>query len=201
MIRSQGISLFVALALSGAAWSQTPPPKANQSAIDTASEATNPHKHDMKMTVSSPAEFVQQAALAGMTEVELSKLALKQTKVEDIRKFADRMVQDHGKANMELASLAKTKKLDAPKQLDAAHRKMVDDLASKKSTEFDATYAQHMAMGHANVVQLFENASSLPDPELSKFARSTLPTLQQHLQMAEALHSKVRASSDVQPPK
>jgi putative membrane protein len=40
-------------------------------------------------------------------------------------------------------------------------------------------------------VELFQKeASSGEDPTLKAFAQKTLPTLQQHLQMAEALNAK-----------
>jgi putative membrane protein len=202
MIGTRTLSILAVLAFTGAAGAQTAPQKANQSAIDTPSAATNPHKHDQKMSqVTSPADFVQKAGLAGLIEVEVSKAALQKSKSPDIRKFAERMVQDHGKANTQLASIAKAKNLTVPKQLDAEHQKMVKDLSALKETEFDATYAQHMAQDHVEAVELFKNAASLSDAELSQFARTTLPTLQEHRQAAEALHSKVRSSSDVEPPR
>jgi putative membrane protein len=196
------LTALALLALAGTATAQTAPQKANQSAIDTPSAATNPHKHDKKMSqVTSPADFVTKAGLAGLIEVELSKLALQKSRSQDIRTFAERMVLDHGKANTQLASIAKAKNLEVPKQLDAGHQKIVKELAGLKETDFDANYAQHMAQDHVEVVELFKNAASLSDAELSKFARITLPTLEEHRQAAEALHTKVRSSSDVEPPR
>ena len=42
---------------------------------------------------------------------------------------AAQMVKDHGKANTELASIAKGKKLDVPMSLDAEHRSMIEALS------------------------------------------------------------------------
>ena len=50
--------------------------------------------------------FVDKATVGGIFEVELSQLALKMSDDADVKHFADMMVNDHGKANAELKSLA-----------------------------------------------------------------------------------------------
>ena len=77
---------------------------------------------DAESSVPEPAVFVQQAAQAGLTEIEAAKVALSKSEDPGIRSFAQRMVKDHGKANVELASLAMTKGITAPNTLDAEHQ-------------------------------------------------------------------------------
>src|SRR5690349_5940107 len=79
----------------------------------------------------SPVVFVSKAAQDGMTEVELGKVALAKSKDAKVREFAQRMVADHGKANQELAAIARQKGLEAPKSLDTEHRNMVQKLESQ----------------------------------------------------------------------
>jgi putative membrane protein len=133
--------------------------------------------------------FVNKAALDGMTEVELGKLASAKSKNPEIKKFGDRMVKDHGQANAELEALAKAKNVPLPKKLDAEHQSMVDNLRSKSGTEFDSTYAQHMASDHAEAITLFEDARNLGDREIASFAEKTLPTLREHKRMADRLNA------------
>ena len=140
-----------------------------------------------------PATFVKKAALDGMTEVELGKIALSKSQNASVRKFAERMVQDHGKANGELAAIAKGKKLDVPQELDAEHKAMVQSLSGKSGAAFDASYAEHMNADHAKAVALFQGASKSTDVDLAGFAKKTLPTLKEHKQLAEAL-PKMRAA-------
>jgi putative membrane protein len=134
-----------------------------------------------------PATFVKKAALDGMTEVELGKVAASKAQNADVRKYGERMVQDHGKANAELASIAKDKNLDVPKALDSEHQAIVQMLSAKSGAAFDSAYAEHMNMDHAKAIALFEGASKSTDSELAAFAKETLPTLKQHKEMAEAL--------------
>src|SRR5262245_44716175 len=91
-----------------------------------------------------PAVFVAKASQDGMTEVELGKIAIDKSKNAGVRDFAQRMVTDHGKANEELASLAKTKGINAPKMLDAAHKDMVKKMKSEDGDAFDVEYSRHM---------------------------------------------------------
>jgi putative membrane protein len=131
--------------------------------------------------------FVTKAAQDGMTEVELGKLALDKSQNAEVRSFAQRMVTDHGKANRELAALAKTKGIDAPKSLDAEHQAVVADFKAKDGAAFDTDYSSHMSMDHSKAISLFEAESKADDPDLSKFAKNTLPTLKEHKKLASKL--------------
>jgi putative membrane protein len=141
----------------------------------------------------SPASFVKKAAQDGMTEVELGKLALTKSSNSQVKQFAQKMVQDHGTANRELAGIAKAKGLEVPAQLDAQHQGMVKTLSSQADAAFDSAYAEHMAMDHTKAVALFQAEANSNDPELAGFAKKTLPILQEHKQLADSLHSSMGA--------
>ena len=137
-----------------------------------------------------PAVFVKKAAQDGMTEVEVGKVALAKSSDESVRSFAQRMVDDHGKANAELSSIAMAKGIEVPKELDAEHQAMVDALSAKSGSEFDREYSKHMKMDHSKAVALFEAGSKSRDADLAGFAKKTLPTLKQHKQMVDKLPGK-----------
>ena len=145
---------------------------------------------DAESTPPAPGVFVKKAALDGMTEVEAGKVALSKSQDPAIREFAQRMVKDHGKANGELESLAATKGLSAPKQLDPEHKEMLDTLKSKNGKDFDHAYAEHMNMDHSKAIALFESAAGSSDPDLAQFAKKTLPTLKEHKALAQKLPAK-----------
>jgi putative membrane protein len=167
------------------------------------SSASSPHQHqamtgstkadtDAATTAgATPATFVKLAAQDGMTEVELGKLALSKSSNSDVKQFAQKMVQDHGRADQELAALAQSKGLTVPTKLDAQHEAMVKELSAKSGTAFDSSYAAHMAKGHTKAVALFQAASQSSDADLAAFAKKTLPTLQEHKQLADNLRASV----------
>jgi putative membrane protein len=167
------------------------------------SSASTPHQHQaMKNSTAAdtdaaatagatPATFVKTAAQDGMTEVALGKLALSRSSNNDVKQFAQKMVQDHGQADQQLASLAQSKGLTVPSTLDAKHAAMVKALGAKSGAAFDSSYAEHMAKGHTKAVALFQAASKSSDPDLAAFAQKTLPTLQEHKQLADNLRASV----------
>src|SRR5437773_2872523 len=67
-------------------------------------------------------DFVTRAAIGGVTEVEMGKLAGDRASSADVKKFAEKMVTDHTKANEELEKIATGKSLKVPNALDADHK-------------------------------------------------------------------------------
>jgi predicted outer membrane protein len=66
------------------------------------------------------------------------------------------------------------------------------NLESLSGADFDRAFASHMVAGHEKAIHFFANASAnLQDADLKKFAEKTLPTLRDHLRMAQELQSKV----------
>ena len=100
------------------------------------------------------------------------------------------MVKDHSAADKKLQAIAAKENLQLPKSLDSEHEALKSKLQSMKGADFDRAYVQAMAKGHDKAVALFESASQQPQmPEdLKQFAASTLPTLEQHKDMAHSLH-------------
>jgi putative membrane protein len=131
--------------------------------------------------------FVSQAAQTGLAEIETGKIALSKSSDPAIREFARRMVNDHGKANDELASLAKARGMEPPAKLDAQHQAAVNAMKAAPADKFDRAYSQHMNMDHSKAIALFEGASKATDREMADFAKKTLPTLREHKALAEKL--------------
>lgn len=132
--------------------------------------------------------FVMDAAMGGMMEVELGRLAVQNGASDAVKQFGQRMVDDHSKANQELMSLASSKGMTLPAALDDKHQKEVTKLSGMTGAEFDRAYAKLMMNDHQKDVKEFEKQSTRSgDPDLKAFAAKTLPTLQEHLQMARTL--------------
>jgi putative membrane protein len=150
---------------------------------------------DADTTAPNTPTFIKDAAMDGMTEVEVGKLALSKSKDPAIRGFAQRMVDDHSKANAELTAIAKAKGISPPPSLDAEHKAMVTSLQSASAADFDRQYATHMNMDHSKAIALFEGASQSSDRDVARFAKKTIPTLKEHKKMAEKLPGAMRSGS------
>jgi putative membrane protein len=136
--------------------------------------------------------FVLEAAKGGMAEVEVGKLAVDKASNADVKKFGQRMVDDHSKANDELKAIASSKHITLPASLDAKDKAMYDRLSKLSGAAFDRAYMQAMVTDHVTDVAAFKReAQTGNDPEVKAFAAKTLPTLEDHLKMARSTDTQV----------
>jgi putative membrane protein len=137
-------------------------------------------------------EFINKAAVGGAAEVELGTLATQRASRPAVKDFGAKMVKDHGAANAELATLAKSKGVDVQTALDPAHQAVRDRLMALQGPDFDRVYMQEMVKDHTQDVAEFEKASqTASDAELQGWAAGKLPTLREHLALARDINSQV----------
>ncbi len=104
-----------------------------------------------------------------------------------MKQFGQRMVTDHGKANDELKTLAQNKNITLPTDIGASTRRRKTRLAKLSGAAFDRAYMQEMLNDHRKDVSDFRKESqSGKDPDVKAWAAKTLPTLEEHLQMAQS---------------
>ena len=140
-------------------------------------------------------DFIKEAAQGGLLEVQLGKVAQDKAASEKVKEFGKRMEQDHGKANDELKKLASAKGIQLPAELDKKHQATVDRLSKLSGAEFDQKYMQDMVSDHKEDIKKFQRQSEKgTDADVKKFAAQTLPTLKQHLQLAESTEQGVKSS-------
>lgn len=134
----------------------------------------------------SDRSFMIKAAQGGTLEVELGKMAQQKATNDQVKQFGQRMDQDHSKANDELRQIATNKGVELPKMLSDKQNKDVQKLKNAKGADFDRTYMKQMVADHKKDIAAFEKeAKNGKDADLKAFAEKTLPTLRDHLQMAE----------------
>ncbi|HYC55384.1 MAG TPA: DUF4142 domain-containing protein [Candidatus Binatia bacterium] len=161
-------TVFVALTASGAA------------------AETNTGTGDASGGAASDQAFMKTAAAGGIAEVESAKLALQKASDKDVKEFAQHMIDDHTQANKELEQIAKTKNAALPKEPDAKHKAVMQELEGKSGKDFDKAYMKAQVKDHQEMISLFQQqASSGKDPELKSFATKTLPALEKHLDHAK----------------
>ena len=138
------------------------------------------------------AAFIKNATIGGSFEIASSQLALEKSNNAKIKDFAQKMIDDHTKADQKLKATLDTSGLSrelAPATLDTKHQKMYDDLKAAK-TGFDKKFIAAQAAAHVEAVSLFTTYSKKGDnAALKSFATETLPTLQEHAKDVKALKS------------
>ena len=130
--------------------------------------------------------FMKKAAIGGMAEVELGQLAQQKGTGAQVKEFGARMVQDHSKANDELKQLASAKGVTLPTALDSKNQKVMERLQKMSGAAFDRAYMSDMVADHKEDIADFQKESQGgKDADVKAFAAKTLPTLQDHLKMAQ----------------
>jgi putative membrane protein len=133
-------------------------------------------------SVGADSAFANKAAISGLAEVALGKMAAAKGASSQVKEFGNMMVKDHGKANAELMSIAQKKGLTLPTGLDAEHQAKSDSLSRLSGAEFDKAYVKVMIEGHNKTLALMNTeATGGQDVDLRGFAAKTSPVVQHHL--------------------
>jgi len=126
-----------------------------------------------------------------MKEIDLGKMGAQKATNPKVKDFAQRIADDHTKANNELESIAKQKGVTlpmAPSHEKGGEHAMTSRLSKMSGAAFDKAFVDDMVTDHQKAITRFENESkSGTDTELKDFATKTLPTLRSHLDTAQML--------------
>ena len=171
------------LATKSSALSQYPPLRtgANQDAPKaTPAPAKGAAKAAAKLSAADKS-FMMAAAKGGMMEVEMGKQAAQSAQNADVKKFGNRMVTDHSKANSELMALAKEEGVSLP------------GAKAPGKWKSDKDYMDAMVKDHQmDLAEFQKEAQSGTDPDLKAFAAKYAKVVAQHLKMAQETQGKLK---------
>ena len=196
MFKQPAVKIFIlALALSLPSGLALAADTSKSGSTDTKSSSKSTDAKSSSKLSSDDSNFVKEAAQGGMMEVELGKLAQEKATSEKVKAFGKRMEQDHSKANDELKKLASDKGVQLSTALDSKHKSKVDKLSKMSGADFDKRYMSDMVSDHKEDIKKFQKeADKGKDAELKQFASQKLPTLKEHLQLAESTEKDVKGS-------
>jgi putative membrane protein len=140
-------------------------------------------------------DFIDKTAVANKFEIDTSRLALKYGKGEDVKKFAQQMIDDHAKVGEEFKATLKLANITPPSDtLDMTHQAKYAKLrVFTTEAGFDSSYVAEQLAAHEEAVKLFKaHATNDPTPAIKDFAAKTLPKLEHHLEMVRELSAKFK---------
>ncbi len=137
------------------------------------------------------AAFLQNAAQRQQSEIQLSQLAAERSQSEQVKHFAQRMVQDHTKANQEISKLAEALGLTLSEAKNDAPHRTKEKLSSLSGRAFERAYLKHEMAGHQrNVSEFAAKSKALKNVQVREWASATLPVLKEHLSLVKGLVAK-----------
>lgn len=133
--------------------------------------------------------FIKGVSQSNNAEMATAQYALANSQNPQVKLFAQQMLADHGKAERALQDLASRRGITVPTDIDMQHKQAVDSLQRRRGTDFDLAYARAMVKDHQQVAALFKQTAQNQhvDADLRGFAQQLLPTIQDHLTMANRM--------------
>ena len=136
-------------------------------------------------------------AHANIAEIETGKLALEKSQNDQVKKFAQQMIDDHGAALKEMQTLAQSKGMTMPDGTDMKHKAVATALRVLTGDTFDRQYVSRAGVNaHQDTLKLLQKAQKEgKDADVKALAAKMIPAVQRHLDMARQMASKMDKGS------
>lgn len=129
--------------------------------------------------------FLNNAAQANMFEIEMGNLAMRSSNPM-VKQFAQRMVTDHTNLQNQLKPIAAAQGVTLPTTVSPSDRATIERLSKLSGADFDREYINTMVKDHKDDISEFHHeATTGTVPAVKTFAENALPTLHEHLTLAE----------------
>ena len=138
----------------------------------------------------SAREFVAQAAIGDMYEVQAGKLAESMGTAAGVKTFGRHMVVAHTETTAKLKAAIGKSGLDItpPSHIDAKHQKMLDQLKTARGPDFDQAYLGQQEVAHQDALKLMQTyANSGDNDALKHAAASIVHVVKDHIAMLAKL--------------
>lgn len=143
--------------------------------------------------------FVSDALIDGSREIEMGRLAIRNAQNQDLRILAQRIFDDHVRANRELEIIARQEEIPLPATVH--HGETSEHNQSAAGPEFDRMFMRHIEETRLETIKKYKAASRTARSfDIRAFAARTLPSLQEQLRLARNINKVSGLSVDVNEP-
>ena len=151
------------------------------------------NRADGEMAHNDDQDFIEDAIMGNMLEVEFGKIAANKATNPSVKSFAQKMVDGHSQANEKLIAIAQQHNVVVPTALDNGDRNDIEKLTEKSGNEFDKEYVDKMVDAHEKAVDKYEKAmEEVKDSNLKNYVTETLPNLKNHYQEIKTIQDQMK---------
>ncbi len=136
--------------------------------------------------------FIKTAHEAGLTEIEASKIAKKNSANSQVIAFADMMITDHTAMGVDVDTLASQKFVTVLAHVNNEDKAVLDSLAKKTGPEFDKAYMELMVDGHKEAAELFKENKESNYTAIRKVAETWSDKIEKHLEEAKKVQTSLK---------
>jgi putative membrane protein len=132
--------------------------------------------------------FVGKALQGGMAEVQLGQLTLEKSNNEQVKQFAQRMIDDHTKLADQMKPVAQQIGVPVPTEVSKKDKKTMASLQGLSGGAYDQAYIKDMVKDHKQDLSEFQmEASSGQDQTVRDAANQGSQIIAQHLQLIQQI--------------
>lgn len=138
----------------------------------------------------SDQKLIKDLAQANMAEIEAGRVAKSKSQNEQVKNFAQQMIDDHTKALDDVKQLAQTKGIAVPTELDRTHKRQADRMTALSGDAFDRAYLERAGVAdHKKTHAMLQRAQTrAKDPDVKALVARTLPIVDQHMTAVQQLN-------------
>jgi putative membrane protein len=131
---------------------------------------------------------------ANINEVAAGKVGAEKAQSPDVKRFAQKMVDDHGKMAAEMKTLGQSKGVNLAEGTGMTDMAKLKLMERKSGAEFDQAFMDHMVKEHELTAKDVEaTASKAKDAEFKAALQKALPKIKEHLAEAKRLQQTAAA--------
>ncbi|MDB5720674.1 MAG: hypothetical protein JWP15_1292 [Alphaproteobacteria bacterium] len=131
--------------------------------------------------------FLKGAAQGDNSEVTLGRLAQQRAGSRGVRDYGRTLASDHGSHLVKVQATARQMHVALPGGMKPDARQAYAHLQHLRGAAFDREFVQHMIDDHRKDIAEYEEQARSGDRATASLARDTLPTLRNHLRIAQGL--------------
>lgn len=141
--------------------------------------------------------FIKQMFESNAVEVQLGQLAQEKSQSDDVKQFAEKMVENRKRLDDQLAPLAKRLDVSQPKGPDKKMKQQIAKMETLSGQQFDEEYIRTIEREHQKDVKNFKQAAgAAQDPGVQRTAQADAPIIEQHLQAIQKIAEAHNVQTD-----
>ena len=146
-------------------------------------------------------KFLSEVLNIDLAEIRMGQLAEQRGSTEGVRNYGAKLQADHTRALEKTTALAKPLGVPIPSEPGAEALEHYAALEKLSGPAFDSAFVGHMIMGHEKAIESFTaQTHANPNKAIMSFATERLPTLREHLAIAQSLQTPEGHGGHDQPP-
>ncbi len=158
------------------------------SSPDSSASGTNSGSTTHSAKGSPDKRFLRKASEGGYAEVQLGQLAAQKGSSDDVKKFGQKMVDDHTALNDQLKPFAESMGVSPATKLSPKDQAEYDKLNGLSGDDFDKEYLAYMSKDHHKDMHEFrKEEATASDPALKDAVTKGLGVIKEHTVMVDKL--------------